>query len=1058
MITKEAAYKSIEELVQRFDEQILSYKKSDYNEAQTRKDFIDPFFKALGWDMDNSQGHAEAYREVINEDRVKVGAATKAPDYSFKLPGGKRLFFVEAKKPSVAVKDEVLPAYQVRRYAWSAKLPISILTDFEEFAIYDCNKKPNATEKASVGRIKYLTYKNYLAEFDFLWDTFSKTSVLKGSFDKFIAADKNKKGTATVDAAFLASLDEWRKQLAQNIALRNDTLNEDELNFVVQQTLDRLIFLRIAEDRGVEEYGRLQNGLKGDNYYQNLFTCFKDADSKYNSGLFDFKKDTLSRNLVIDNKAIKGIISELYYPISPYEFSVISVEILGSAYEQFLGKQIKLTAGHRAVIEEKPEVRKAGGVYYTPQYIVDYIVENTVGKLIGSPLEGLGGKTPEQVAKIKIVDPACGSGSFLLGAYQFLMNWHLHYYKPEFEKQTVIAQNGNDYNEKQRNDAIKARNKLPLTPTGNLTTALKKQILLNNLYGVDIDLQAVEVTKLSLLLKCMEGETSSSITAEMHFGERVLPTLDSNIKSGNSLVDTDFYDGLLDFEPALEKKVKPFSWHQAFPEVFNPQKTKIFNELKNQAALVKQQAERADELIEKYQNKVEETEMFYGVTGGFDVVIGNPPYVRQELLSDFKPYFQKAYKVYHGMADLYSYFFERGIGLLNNRGLFGIIVANKWMRANYGEPLRKWLKDQPIKQIVDFGDLPVFQTATTYPCIFIAGKEETKQPIEVTNVKTLDFRSLAQYVDENKTFSNQSALDDSGWNLGSETEQLLLKKLQQVGMPLSEYVKGKIFRGVLTGLNEAFVIDEETKDRLIKEDGKSAEIIKPFLAGRDVKRYKIPTSGRFLIFAKRGIEIEKYPAIEKYLFQFKEQLKPKPKDWNNGVWKGRKPGSYLWYEIQDAVDYFKEFEMPKIIYPNICKQPEFTYDTNSWYTNQKCFIISLDDKYLLGILNSQLINFLFEKYLPKLRGGYYEPSYVFFKDFPIKKVDVKEKSEKLLHDEIVKLVETMLQLQKEKQAATLPNQQQQIEQRITYTDNKINEKVYTLYGLTDDEIKIVEGI
>ncbi|HLF45664.1 MAG TPA: hypothetical protein VI548_04530, partial [Chitinophagaceae bacterium] len=264
MTSKETAYKQIEELVQRFGEQIDSYKKTDYNETLARRDFIDPFFKALGWDMDNSQGYAEAYREVIHEDKIKIGSATKAPDYSFRLAGGKRLFFVEAKKPSVVVKNEILPAYQVRRYAWSAKLPISILTDFEEFAIYDCNKKPKADDKAAVGRIEYFTYKEYLEKFDFIWDTFSKERVLKGSFDKFVASDKNKKGTTTVDKEFLASLDEWRKQIAQNIALRNETFTEDDLNFTVQQTLDRIIFLRIAEARGVEEYGRLQKLLNGD--------------------------------------------------------------------------------------------------------------------------------------------------------------------------------------------------------------------------------------------------------------------------------------------------------------------------------------------------------------------------------------------------------------------------------------------------------------------------------------------------------------------------------------------------------------------------------------------------------------------------------------------------------------------------------------------------------------------------------------------------------------------------------------------------------------------------
>jgi len=477
MISKEEAHKKIASLIERFEEQKEFYKRSDYNETLTRRDFIDPFFKALGWDIDNEQGYAESYREVIHEDKIKIGGATKAPDYSFRLGGGKRLFFVEAKKPSVLIRDEITPAYQVRRYGWSAKLPISIITDFEEFAIYDCTKKPNLTDKASHGRIKYLTYNNYLHEFDFLWDTFSKEKVLKGSFDKFVQSDKQKKGTSTVDREFLISLDTWRTYLANNIALRNN-IDEDELNFVVQHIIDRLIFLRIAEDRSVESYGNLQDTIKSGDYYQNLLKQFHTADQKYNSGLFDFSKDKLSGNIEIDNKIIKSIINDLYYPVSPYEFSVISVEILGSAYEQFLGKTISLSKSGRAVIEEKPEVRKAGGVYYTPQYIVEYIVKNTVGKLIEN-------KTPKDISKIKIVDPACGSGSFLIGAYQFLLQHHKDYY----------TNNGKPSKGSKDN---------PLTPDGNLTTAEKKRILLNNIFGVDLDANAVEVTKLSLLLKCME--------------------------------------------------------------------------------------------------------------------------------------------------------------------------------------------------------------------------------------------------------------------------------------------------------------------------------------------------------------------------------------------------------------------------------------------------------------------------------------------------------------------------------------------------------------------------
>ncbi|MBK9220679.1 MAG: N-6 DNA methylase [Saprospiraceae bacterium] len=987
MTQKEIAYGEITELVERFGEQYDSYKKADYNETLTRRDFIDPFFKALGWDIDNKNGYAEAYREVIHEDKVKVGKTTKAPDYSFRLVGGKRLFFVEAKKPSVVVKDEVPPAYQIRRYGWSAKLPISIITDFEEFSIYDCTKKPNPTDKASVARIKYLTFKDYLKEFEFLWDTFSKERVLKGSFDKFVQSNASKKGTATVDKEFLESLDNWRTYLATSISWNNKNLDEDEINFVVQQTIDRIIFLRIAEDRSVEHYGNLLTAIKQGDYYQNLFSIFKEADEKYNSGIFDFKKDQISKDLKIENKIIKTILTELYYPESPFEFSVLPIEILGSAYEQFLGKVIRITPSHHAKIEEKPEVRKAGGVYYTPQYIVDYIVKNTVGKLVE-------GKAPKQVSEIKIVDPACGSGSFLIGAYQFLLDWHRQYYTSNSKPSKGTKNN-------------------PLTPEGNLTTSEKKRILLNNIYGVDIDVNAVEVTKLSLLLKCMEGETNASISNQLRmFNERVLPTLDDNIKDGNSLIDTDFYASQLDFGD--EKKIKPFNWQKSFLEVFK--------------------------------------------MGGFDVVIGNPPYVRQELIGVFKNYFESHYKVYHGMADLYSYFIERGIGLLNDDGIFGIIVANKWMRSNYGEPLRKWLKQQNIYEIIDFGDLRVFESATTYPCILIASKSDKNiNNINITNVKSLLFDSLQSYIQENRRIILKDKLDDAGWNLGSETESNLLIKLKQNSVPLGDYVKGKIYRGVLTGLNEAFVIDEATKEQLVKEDKRSDEIIKPFLAGRDVKRYQQPQSKKYLIFAKRGINIDQYPAIKNYLQQFKKQLTPKPKDYKGEDWPGRKSGSYKWYEIQDAVDYYKEFEVSKIIVPAIVKSASYTFDSAGFYSNDKTSIIPIDDKFLLGVISSKCLDYFLKSIAATRQGGYFEYKPMYVLKLPIRIIDFKNKSEVQQHDEITSIVEQVLMLNNEIQSINLESKRKHIQNKIEYCENRINEIVYQLYRLNEDEIKVIEN-
>lgn len=654
MQSKDEAIKKIASLVDRFEDQKDFYRKAEYNETLTRRDFIDPFFKALGWDIDNENGYAESYREVIHEDKIKIENITRAPDYSFRLVGGKRLFFVEAKKPSVLIRDEIPPAYQVRRYGWSAKLPISIITDFEEFAVYDCTKKPNATDKASTARLKYITYSNYLEEFDFIWNTFSKERVLKGSFDKFVQSDTYKKGTTTVDSEFLDSLNKWRTELAVAIIKKNKYINEDELNFVVQQTIDRIIFLRIAEDRHIEPYGNLRECLHQNNFYHNLFQLFVRADAKYNSGLFDFNKDNLSSKIDIDNKVIKTIISELYYPESPYEFAVLPVEILGTAYEQFLGKQIKIDSSNRVKIEEKPEVKKAGGVYYTPQHIVDYIVQQTIGTLIKD-------KTPKEISKIKIVDPACGSGSFLIGAYSYLLSYHKNYYTNDGK-------------------LSKGSKNHPLTPSGNLTTAEKKRILLNNIFGVDIDVNSVEVTKLSLLLKCIEGDTKTTLaTQSLLFNERILPTLDNNIKSGNSLISTNYYDSEFDF--GEDKKIKPFNWKNVFSEIFKQD--------------------------------------------GFDVIIGNPPYVQPNILDKSS----QGYLFSHFKAntDLYSIFIEKSLELLKENNSLGFIVPSLFLKGVRYESLRDVINANCSHfEVKEYGD-NVFEKVKMPTCVIILTKGKPKK-------------------------------------------------------------------------------------------------------------------------------------------------------------------------------------------------------------------------------------------------------------------------------------------------------------------------------------------
>ena len=599
------------ELVDRFDRNREAYLSGQYNETQLRREFLDPFLEALGWDVNNRQGYAEAYKDVIHEDAIKIGA----PDYCFRI-GGTRKFFVEAKKPSVNLKDDISPAFQLRRYAWSSKLPLSVLTDFEEFAVYDCRIKPVQTDKASTGRVLYLTFNEYAQRWDDIASIFSREAVLKGSFDKYAETGKNKKGTAEVDDAFLKEIESWRDLLARNIALRNPGLSQRELNFAVQRVIDRIIFLRISEDRGIEEYGRLMALLNGTNVYRRLLDIFRNADERYNSGLFHFQKekgrpelpDELTPSLAVDDKHLKDIIKRLYYPESPYEFSVLPADILGHVYEQFLGKVIRLTSGHRAIVEEKPEVRKAGGVYYTPTYIVDYIVKNTVGKLLGDgghdnpssllPLDKgrKGGVTPKDASKIRILDPACGSGSFLLGAYQYLLDWHRDWYV--------------------NNDPQKwATGRSPVLYQAqgggwHLTTAEKKRILLNNIYGVDIDSQAVEVTKLSLLLKVLEGENNQTLERQLRFfHERALPDLGNNIKCGNSLIGPDFYDNDL------------FKSHQDHAGKNHPSVSPLAKGGLKGGHGIFDEEERYR--INVFDWNAEFPEIMKA--GGFDAVIGNPP-------------------------------------------------------------------------------------------------------------------------------------------------------------------------------------------------------------------------------------------------------------------------------------------------------------------------------------------------------------------------------------------------------------------------------------------------
>lgn len=991
---------AILDLVARFGEHIDAYKSGSYNETQLRRDFLDPFFKLLGWDIDNTAGYDEAYRDVIHEDQVKVGGALKAPDYGFRI-GGTRKFFLEAKKPSVRIKDDISPAYQLRRYAWSAKLPLSILSDFEEFAVYDTRIKPLPNDPASKARIFYCRFDEYAEKWDFISGTFSREAILKGSFDKFAATNKGKRGTAEVDADFLATIEGWRADLARNLALRNPDLTQRELNFAVQRILDRIIFLRICEDRGIEDYERLKRATEAKAIYPELVKLFQQADDRYNSGLFHFRSekgrneehDTLTPQLVIDDKLLKGIVTSLYYPASPYEFSVLSADILGQVYEQFLGKVITLSSGHRAQVEDKPEVKKAGGVFYTPTYIVDYIVRQTIGPLVED-------KTPKQIEKLTVLDPACGSGSFLIGAYQFLLDWYHHFY----------ASHDPESHAKGKNPKLVA-----VSGGGGwaLTTPERKRILLSHIYGVDIDSQAVEVTKLSLLLKVLEGETAQTVQREL-IHERVLPDLGDNIKCGNSLIGSDFYaqPGLPEMDAEAHLRINVFDWdgRDGFPEIMK--------------------------------------------RGGFDAVIGNPPYVRIQTL----PSHEVAYLTAHyptastGNCDLYISFVEQAHRLLHQDGQFGFIIPNKFLRTDYGIGLRRLLSEKKaVTRLIDFGASQVFK-ATTYTCILVAQK---------TKRRSLQFGMAEARRDSLESAALRTVganeLTEQPWNFESNQEKALNAKLSAGTIRLLD-LPADMGRGSSTGDDEVFVVEADSHDLEV-------EALRTPLFASDFSRYSFQPQGKWQVLfpydPQNGFRLHDEALLKKHWPKVYEHLKS-----NEAALKRRK-GFKQWFAFS-APRNLEGHEKAQIAIPLLADRgmfamipPEYQQTlcpmASGGFTLTISSSASVRPEFVLGLLNSTLLFWRLRGISNVFRGGWITCTKQYLGELPIRIIDPKNKNDQVAHDRIVKLVEQILKLHRDRASAKTPHEQTALDRQITATDKQIDQEVYALYGLTQEEIELVEG-
>ncbi len=1010
----ENAKRIIGERVEWFARNREQYRHPDYPEARLCTEFLDPFFQALGWEVSNRQGWSEVDKAVSSEDAIKLGETTRAPDYSFWL-GRSRKFFVEVKKPQLTLRADAGAAFQLRRYAWSAKLPLSILTNFEEFAVYDCRARPSVADKASVGRLWFITFDQYLERLPEIYALFSKEAVWRGSLEQY-AQEKGKRGTQPVDEEFLKEIEGWRVLLAKNIAALNPRLSLDELNDAVQRTIDRIIFLRLAEDRRTEAFGQLHNialerpSRSTYGVYPRFIALCRAAHTKYNSGLFDLERDLLTPTLKIADERLRAILTRLYFPQSPYVFRELANETLGNVYEQLLGKVIQLTPSRQARLEIKPEAKKAGGVYYTPAYIVEYIVKQTVGKLIA-------GKSPDEISPLRMLDPACGAGSFLVGAYQLLLDYHLDWYVEHLH-------------------APQTRDRIYQTTQGwRLTIAEKKRILLNNIYGVDLDRQAVAVTQLSLWLKVLEDETPESLGKQLAlFKEPVLPHLEANIRCGNSLIGLDDWAEQGMPSPDERRRINPMDWEREFPGIMR--------------------------------------------NSGFDGVIGNPPYVRIQVMKEWAPRQVEILKRKYvaaraGNGDLSMVFIEKGLRLLKPWGRLGFIVPHKFFNAPSGAPLREWIaRGKYLAHVVHFGDQQVFRGATIYTGLLFLDKAGSEA------CRVVKVEDLAAWRTQGKALEGTIPAEKiigADWNFAVDTSAVLFEKLRQMPVKLGNVAK--IFVGIQTSADPVFVLALRQShartlgvySRAIDDEFEiEKEITRSLLKGGEIHAYYLDKPQNVILFPYRiekgeaklmaEVEIKKnFPLAWKYLLRVRKKLQAR---------EGEKWHVPQWWQFGRNQN-IAEMGNRKLVAHVLAQHASFGLDTEGEY----CFGSSgnvgvygiqiskssvLTDEYVLGLLNSRLLDWYVRKLFALFRGKSASYARRFIEQLPLHMINFDDPDDALEHRRMVTLVTQMLALHKQLRAARIAADREMLQRQIDATDEQINALVYALYDLSEEEIAVVE--
>ena len=1011
---KAAALSRVSELVDSFRQNETDYLGVSYNETQARTDFISPLLQALGWDVYNTLRRPLRLREVIEEATVEVGEEklSKRPDYELRL-ARQRKIFVEAKKPSVGIDHDRPSAFQVRRYGYSASLPISVLTNFHQLAVYDCAPAPSESDGAHVARLLLLSYDQFVDRFDDLWDMLARDTVYSGEFDRKFAVGVTRRGAEQFDDIFLGQVRDWRERLAVDIHSNCPSLTSEQLTYSVQLFLCRIVFLRICEDRDIEKYETLRN-LNEIDTFNALMLELRRADDFYDSGIFRLLDDE-PLGIQISDHTLKNIIAELYYPQSPYTFSVVETEVLGQIYEQFLGEAIDISSGALQIVT-KPEIREGGGVVPTPQYIADAVVERTLVPAIAE-------KTPYELKAFSVADICCGSGTFLLSAYEALLEHHLDSYLNNdgagYVPNTVYEEVGHQW---------------------RLTFKEKRRILTDHIRGVDIDPNAVDVTRFSLLLKLIEDETVESLQDYvLTQGEPALPALEDLIRSGNSLVSYDEWAAALGHMSAeLIPKVNPFNWEEEFP------------------------AEMARE--------------------GFDVIVGNPPYVRIQNMasysSDEVAFYQHPASPYstghQDNFDKYALFLERALKLLRGSGRLGVIVPHKFMTIRSGRVIRGLLtRERVLESIVHFGAKLVFGPGTANYTSIVVLDRSGRQHVSHERAGPLEEWRYGQA--GHITRMPATAFSDEPWDFADEETATLFARIREE-FPNRLGDLAEIFVGVQTSSDSIYIFRSATEDIesvTLSWNGKDwpieRGILRPCLLDVALHPYSRPKANTWIIYpyelvpGRRGQRArlfqpeelaDRFPVCWEYFNARRAELEQR------NITGGR-ADDRQWYQFGRSQSLTK-FDGPKIILPILSLEARYSYDDSNVVVtgggNGPYYLIRpqphapVSNYYLLAVLHHPLSEAMVRTNTSVFRGGYYSHGKQFIKGIPI---PVPPEPRQM---EIEQTVAELIAALDAVEASRTPQERVLGARRAEELRRRIEANISDTFGLTQEEIDLARAV